>query len=335
MHLISLRTFIAEYISRTDIPPEKLREKDVMTFAAASAQRFHNDRQCNHVVTFIPVSNYNAPEPKNFHKIIEIAYCGDILRDAFMRPMYIDQLISYTKENFDGCQVKVSFECPKCYPTPCTCEGVTLNVDDEWSIANAERHYWNNPRYIGAYGLNKPNGTRSFYHSDFHLIRPAQHKFFGADYHVRGCVNLDRRLLGSYPIEYKLENRHIRINAEKGTILLAYLERLTDEMGYPLVPDDVDVFEALFWDVEYKMLYKQRRDRVENYRDKRENYQMAMNAKRLGEDHMKRALEKLDSIPYLEWNRMMKNLNKMVSYRNIDAQANRVLADRFDQFVRR
>lgn len=331
MKLISLSTFLAEYRDRVDVQPEEFKESLVMKFASAAAQRLQTDKQCHHVVKLIPVINHNAAEPRNFHKIVEIAFCDLKMNDS-SRPMYRDEIISWSLNNFNGCDIKVSVDCPKCKQpqSKCACkgDGFIIQVDDDWLQANAEVRYWNNPRYVGTYGLNKPDGVASFYHPTFSLIRPAQHKFFNADYHVKGCMNLNKKLLANCPIEYKMENSHIRVNSETGTILLAYLERVTDEQGFPMVPDDVDVFEAIFWDVESKMLYRQKKK-------SRENYQMAMNAKQLAETHMRRAIEKLEAMSYLEWKRLIQNLMKTVPYNNIDSQAHRVMADRFGQMVRR
>lgn len=331
--MISLSTFLAEYKDRTDIQPEDFKRNLIMKFATAAAQRLHTDKQCRHVIKLLPIINHNAIRPQNFHKIVEIAFTGFHKNDSH-RPMYRDEIISWSMKNFNGCDVKVSFDCPKCMQphatSTCACreDGVIIKVDDDWIRANAEVRYWSNPRYLGTYGLNKPDGVNSFYHPTFSLIRPAQHKFFNADYHVKGCINLNSKLLANCPIEYMLENDRFRINSETGTILLSYLEIMTDEAGFPLVPDDVDVFEAIFWDVEYKMLYRQKRKH-------KENYQLSMNAKQLADLHMRRAIEKFESMSQLEWMRMIQNLMKGIPYRNADVQANRVLEDRLDSLTRR
>ncbi|HQU95072.1 MAG TPA: hypothetical protein PLU58_08570 [Saprospiraceae bacterium] len=326
IELISIRTFLAEYISRTDIEQENLDELVVLNFASSSVQRLQNDKQCNHKVQLIPVHNYNFKRPIDFNKIIEIAYRSDVPSKQ-NRLMWRDEVISYTSQNFAGCDVKIEIECPKCHSHMCSCgdDNVVFKVDDDWLASNSERHYWNNPRYLGVYGLNKQQYS-SFYHPSFVLVRPAMHKFFGANYHVRGCINLDARLKGKYPIEYKidnsLENKYIRLNVETGTVLLSYLANQSDDEGYPLIPNDPEIFEAIFWDVEYKMLYR-------NKRKSKDNYQLSMNAKKLADIHMLQAKEKIDSISPLEWASIGRNYFKKISYNNMESQAERVISDRF------
>src|SRR5690606_18502097 len=254
------------------------------------------------------VQNYNGAKPKNFNKIVEIAFSGEPAQK--LRPLYHDLVVAWTGQNFAGCDVKVSIECPKCHEHQCSCgdDSVRIKVNDDWLSANADRRYWNLPWYRGSAGLDKPMPP-SFYGSGFHLIRPKTSPWFGAQYHVRGCPNLDNKLMSNCPVQYVFENKSIRINAETGTILLSYLQNQTDEKGWPLIPNDPDLFEALFWDVEYKILYRQKRKH-------KDNYQLAMNAKRMGEDHMARAKSKLESMSPLEWNQMIANYFKTVRYRN-------------------
>lgn len=330
MELTSVSTFIPSYMKRTGIRQEDLDDDILLEFAVEAGQKLQSDNSCEHVVCLLPAKNYNAPKPPGFKKIVEIAFKNENFRHN--RLMYHDEVISWTDENFFGCQVKVSVECPKCHEhtDDCMCksDSVVIRVDDQWLKNNSERHYWNNPRYVGAYGLNKEGGLGCFYHPEFSLMRPAQNKFFGADYHVKGCMNLDRRLKAQAPIEYKLENKNIRINAESGIILLAYLSIPMDENGLALVQDDVDVFNAIFWDVEAKMLY-----RIKN--KSKDNYRYSQDAEKKAEFYLSRAKEKVDAMTPQEWYAMMRNYQKRIKYTGADSQAGRMMRDKYDGAVNR
>lgn len=334
MELTSISTFISTYIKRTGIKPEDLDEDIILDFASEAAEKLQSDNDYEHIVTLLPVKNYNAPKPSGFKKIIETAFHSGQLKDN--RLMWHDEVISWTSENFCGCEVKISIECPECHQHTdnCNCKtnSVIIKADDEWLLNNTERKYWHNPRYVGAYGLNKEGRRTSFYHPQFTLMRPTQHKFFGANYqtksHVNGCMNLDRILLGTKPIEYRLENKNIRVNSESGTILLAYKAVCKDEDGYALVQDDVDVFNAIFWDVEAKMLYRIKHKSKDNYR-------YSQDAEKKAEFYMARAKEKVDAMTPQEWYALMRNYMKHIKYTNSDSQAGRMLTDKFDGAVRR
>lgn len=331
IELTSLSTFISTYIKRTRIQPEDLDEDILMDFANDSVQKLHSDKTCEDIVALLPVSNYNAPKPVGCRKFIEIAFKNESYRHK--RLMYHDEVISWTGKHFSGCDIKVSVECPKCRETtPCGCKdnSVIIKVDDEWLAANVERQYWNNPFYVSAHGINKMGGIGSFYHPEFSLMRPARHRFFNADFHVKGCLNLDRRLLADWPIEYKVDpvSRNIRVNAESGTILLSYLAIPKDEEGFPLAPNDVDAFDAIFWDVRAKMLYR-------DIDKKKNNFQLFQHAENKAEEYMEIAKAKIDAIKPAEWNAIMRNYLKGVRYRNSDTQAGRIMRDKFDGAIRR
>lgn len=317
MELISIRTFFSEYIDRTDVQPEELAENIILNFAITAAQKMQTQKQCEHIVKLVRVSNYNAELPSNMFKIMEVAYTSDALWKE--RYYHLDEVVKYTNHRFEECDISLSIDCPDCNKE----EGrdyVRIEVDDNWRKANSDRKYWNIPYYRGTYGINKPLPT-SVYHPEFMLAHPAQHRFFGANYHVNGCVNLDKVLLANSPIEYKVENKRLRINMEEGTVLIAYLGIPLDDEGFPLIPNDPDVFEAIFWDVESKMLYR-------NKRKMEGNLQLSFTAKELAEVHLTRAKNKLSALSFEEWRAMIKKFQRVIPYTNITNQAGRMLSDR-------
>lgn len=330
--LVSLSTFLSTYIKRTNTQPEDLDEDIVLDFANDAVQKLHSDKTSEHIVDLLPVSNYNTPKPKDCRKFVELAFKNEPFRGRGL--MYHDEVISWTGQNFAGCDIKVSVDCPKCHEhkTKCGCppESVVIKVDEDWLSANVERHYWSIPFYRGTYGLNKMGGIGSFYHPEFSLMRPTSHKFHGADFHVKGCRNLDRRLLADWPIEYKYDpkTRSIRSNVESGTILLSYLAIPKDDDGYPLAPDDVDAFEAIFWDVRAKMLYR-------DIDKKKNNFTLFKDAMHYAKEYMETAKDKIDAITPAEWYRIMRKYQKGVKFNNSDSQAGRLLRDKFDGAVRR
>lgn len=331
LELTSLSTFLSTYVKRTNTQPEDFDEDILMDFANDAVQKLQSDNTCEHIVALLPVSNFNTPKPKDCRKVIEMAFKHESYRHK--RLMYHDEVISWTGQNFAGCDVKVSVECPKCHEStadcPCKQDSIVIKADDEWLRANVERHYWGIPFYTGAYGLNKMGGVGSFYHPEFSLMRPTGLKFFGADFHVKGCRNLDRRLLGDWPVEYKYDPRTktIRTNAEEGMILISYLAIPRDEDGFPLAPDDVDAFNAIFWDVRAMMLYRDI--------EKKKNLQLLTHAEQKAEFYMERAKDKINAITPAEWNRIMRKYQKGVRLNNSDTHAGRVLRDKFDGAVRR
>lgn len=343
MKLTTLDEFTAIYIARTGIQPEDLDVDVLKVFASASAERFYNDRQTLHKVDMINVKNYNARFPHDFHKFIEIAYRGPAnhLDIPHRRPAYRDEIITWTNNRFEECDIKLTIDCPDCYQPQekCQCNNdgndIIIRVDNDydWLNANVERHYWNMPWYRGAHGLNKPNAgprlnyRQSTYHPMFTLVRPKRHNFHGLGYHVKNCLNLQSRLLGDYPIEYTLEPPFIRVNAEEGQLLIAYQAVQTDSDGWMLIPDSTPLKEAMFWDVERQMLYKNK-DKNPNY------FNQFMAAEQLADKYYNQAWQDVNKVSYMEWDTIIKNTLHKLPRRNITGEARRAMADRFDPMVR-
>lgn len=329
VELTSLSTLPAFYIKRTNIQPEDLDEDILMDFANDAVQKIVTDKTSEHIVALLPVTNYNAPKPPGCRKFVEAAYKNEDFNKT--RLMYHDEVISWMGENFKGCDVKVSIECARCHEeTPCNCNdnSVVIKADDDWLRANVERQYWNNPFYRGAYGLNKENGLSSFYHPEFSLMRPKRHRFHGVDWHVKGCMNLSKKLKADWPVEYLVDpiKKKIRVNVESGTILLSYLAVPKDEYGYPLAPDDIEAFEGIFWYARAWMLHR-------DIDKKKQNYQLFNDALARSEQLLSRAKRKLDALNPAEWNAIMRDYQKGVRYRP-GAQASRLLSDKFDRSLR-
>lgn len=324
--LISIRTFIQEYLDRTDIQAEDINESRLLSFVARESERFISEKTTRHVVGLKKLKNNNISIPKGTHKLIEIAYCAKDLIKENDRGNYYDEIKSFTEKTYGDCEIKVEVSCPKCMKKECACdtEFFELKVGQEWAQANLERMYWDIPYYNGVHGITKGGYMQSPYHPSFFVVNPSGHKFFGADYYLGATASIQNKLLGNFPLEYKVERNNIRLNVESGTVLISFLQQYTDEEGFPLIVNDVEVFEALFWSVEAKMLY----------RDMRKNpnlYNASMSAKQLGEKHMARALEKVNAITYKEWKMLARKYFKKYPYVNNVAHGGRYINDKYDR----
>lgn len=331
LELVSLSTFLATYVKRTNIQPEDYDEDILLDFANDAVQKLISDNTSEHIVALLPVSNYNAKKPKDCRKVIEMAFKNESYRHK--RVMYHDEIVYHTDKHFSGHNIHVSTECQKCHePTPqCSCKNdcIVIRADDDWLDANIERYYWSVPFYEGTYGINKMGGVSCFYHPEFSLMRPAKHKFHAADFHVKGCRNLDKRLLGDWPIEYKYDpkTRSFRTNAEEGMILISYLAIPRDDEGYPLAPNDTDAFDAIFWDVRAKMLYRDidRKPKV---------LPLVQDAENKAIFYLERAKDKIDAIKPAEWYDIIRKYQRGIRLNNTLSQAGRVLNDKYDIGVR-
>lgn len=76
---------------------------------------------------------------------------------------------------------------------------------------------------------------------------------FGASMH---CSTKTENFNCSSDVTYKLNNDFIFTSFEEGDIQIAYLAFPIDEQGFPLIPDDAAVIEAVTWYLAYKIAYR-------------------------------------------------------------------------------
>jgi hypothetical protein len=109
---------------------------------------------------------------------------------------------------------------------------------------------------------------------------------------------------------YIITSNYIKTNIKDGYIMMAYQAIPTDDSGYPLVPDDVDFLEALYWYITMKLLYpqwKQGSVRDQVYYDARRSWNY--NCKKAYGNAMMPNVDQLESIKN-SWLRLVPELNE-------------------------
>lgn len=319
--LISSASIISDYIQDTDTnsPINKAYFQRVVmdTLSAVTSTE-----QMSHKVALLPVRNNNAVLPDDFGKIIQIAYRGTDEELGFTTRLDIAQWVAKDGE----CDVEVNVKCGACDKPLVSCHcgeevPTIINVDSlfrasppPYLLSGAPYGHATRGGGLGAFSGKIP----STIYSNFRLIKPAQHSFHNADFHVGGCLNLDSQLMASEVVEYNITQdsspKKIVINREGGEILLAYFAKPTDCDGFPLIPDRYEFLEAAKWAIEEKVHYKA--FRKTKGKDDMALYQNASANK----SKFLRMCRALDSIPDPEEFKIYwrNNMNKIISNHNAE-----------------
>jgi hypothetical protein len=110
--------------------------------------------------------------------------------------------------------------------------------------------------------------------------------------------------------KYIITPGYIKTNIRTGFIMMAYQAIPTDSEGYPLIPDDVDFVEALYWYVTMKLLYpewKLGRVRDEVYYDARRSWNF--NCKKAYGNAMMPNTDQLETIKN-QWLRLIPEIHE-------------------------
>lgn len=252
---VSIKTAIDEYLDLTD-PKGRVDKNLILKRANDVVSKLSSPFQYIHKIVLLKIEDYKIELPVDFQSIIQVAYKYPT-ENRFVNRI---EIVEWTQKVLDGsgCELVISLDCPKCHQTKCSCDSpeVVIDVDRAWELAHPQFKYAHMKHMYRYGGIVNDGITVSPYHPEFVIIKYATHNFFNADKHIRGCLNLNQKLMASCPIEYNLEGNVMNINARHGEILLSYFAAKTDEDGYRYIPNIPEVFDTIKWDIESVMTYR-------------------------------------------------------------------------------
>jgi len=129
---------------------------------------------------------------------------------------------------------------------------------------------------------------------------------------------LTRGMLGEYVYNEQLP--YLRFNVSNGYCIISYQALPTDEDGYPLIPDDEDLKEAIFWYINMKLRYIDYVKRIEGAKDLYKDAQYEWKCKKLaafGNLMMPKGVDDMKTFQGI-WLRMIPKINEhQTGYKNI------------------
>lgn len=253
---VPIQTAIDEYLDLTDAKG-RLDKNAMLKTANDIVTKLSSPFQYIHKIALLPIEDYRVSLPGDFQSVIQVAFKLEDTNKCVRR----NEIVEWTQKTFDGsgCEYKITLECPKCHKVDCDCNSpeVVIDLDRAWELAHPQFKYAHMKHMYRYGGIVNDGLAVSPYHPEFIIIRYATHNFFNADKHVKGCLNLNSKLLAKCPIEYNLEGNSLNINYREGTILLSYFAVKVDDSGYRYIPNIPEVFEAIKWGIEAQMAYRE------------------------------------------------------------------------------
>lgn len=245
---------IEDILSFREYPDVSLPQ--IQKIVSDFCRKIETDEQLVHRVALLEVENNVVRLPKDLSIILQVAYKGEKPKHTAPR----GRVTKWIQNTYDGsgCEYKITLDCPECHKEECDHRGsyVTIDVDDLWRDQHPEYQYMHMDHLYRWGGMNKDNIPLSPINQEFHLIKYAQHAFHNADYHIKGCLNLDAQLMSNVTTEYTINNGVLKLNREGGEVLIPYMAQHLDEQGYHLIPDIPEVIEGIKWYFEELTSYK-------------------------------------------------------------------------------
>lgn len=254
LRYVGIDAAVEEYISMTGIRGSA-RDRQMYKKAAEDIVRELNFKEhMTHKIKLFEVEDNCIELPDNFAILVQALYRREC--DNVLSTIHVKEWMTHMYD-CKGCEFKIRKECP----TKGEREDVnTIEIEATPQMLNAHPQFGagGDNTFLKDYGgASNKQFKPPLPLQEFNLLRPAQHNFFNADWHIRGCLNLDQRLRADETVpEYRIDFPFMYVNFDRGQILLSYLEYKTDEDGYRLIPDLPDVFEAIRWGIRQHDAYK-------------------------------------------------------------------------------
>jgi hypothetical protein len=284
---ISVKRVIAKVFTDLDLQEGEHRIADMIEWAGEALEKigafpsFVNKVTGKDNVPVLEIVNYQAKLPSDFHSLIQVSFSEN--ENGPYYPM------RYDTGSFDyGKVINTSESLDVVYPESALITLAQTLYDLDYEAALVK--------------INSEPITRS--NLNGLLVSMTSQVSARAT---------DSNLNTTTDYTYLITSNYIKTNVATGYVMMAYQAIPTDNSGYPLVPDDVDFLEAIYWYITMKLLYpqwKQGSVRDQVYYDARRSWNY--NCKKAYGNAIMPNVDQLESIKN-SWNRLVPELNEWSS----------------------
>jgi hypothetical protein len=266
----SVKRVIAKVFTDLDLQEGEHRIADMIEWAGEALEKIGAFPSFENKITgrdgdpLLPLNNYITALPCDFHTVIQVSFSTSA--DGPFYPM------RYTTGNFDmGNQTPTVSD--KADPVPSTANIVMLAMTlYDWDYDTA---------------LTRVNSDP--------LLKSKMKAILNLGTTKIDQVGNQQPLVTDYV--YMISSSYLKTNVRDGYIMMAYQAVPTDDEGYPMIPDDADFLEAIYWYITMKLLYpqwKQGSVRDQVYYDARRSWNY--NCKKAYGNAMMPNIDQLESI---------------------------------------
>jgi len=243
---VSVKRVIAKVFTDLDLKEGDHRVSDMIEYAGEALQKIGAFPQFINKVAgkgdepLIPMTNYQAKLPGDFHKFIQVAYSR-----SENGPFYPMRYATGSFETERGLESAID-------------TGVD-NIAPQSELINLVMSLYNLTYPDALTKINAEPGTVATLNT---LL-------------VDSGSSKDNYTTFTGDITFVITPGWIKTNQEIGYLLLSYQAIPVDKDGYPLVPDDESFLEALYWYINMKLMYpewKEGRVRDAVYYDARRSW---------------------------------------------------------------
>jgi len=269
INYIPLKNILADYeLMMSDLA--QVGEDTVLQWASDALDKLNIGKTLDYQVALLDVFNYTAMLPKGLVSIVQIAYnqqnasnCNNLI------PVVAEAVVGMCND----CEIKIKYEaeCPNgdCPPTTCPINTPLLTVNGTNASQIAPWIGYSRVVYTSA-DYNNPL-TRLW-----QPLRLCNNSYHNLHYHIKDCINVDvlnRSINSTKNPNHNVQNTNLPaqnywantpcysiVNGKivtdslrESQLLIAYLTKKVDEEGYPMIPEDIHVIDAVMAYIQEKL----------------------------------------------------------------------------------
>ena len=221
-----------------DLGLEDINETDVIEQVGEALEAIGAITLYEEAVAFIEIENHQADLPNGLHSIIQIARNNKWSKES-------KETLSPANILLDcSCQEMENIDSPD---TPCGCNNGNINppqgvpIDCNGKLLGDYEVAYYRPYFDLQYEYHLW-GNSHYYKEHYTPVRLANHSFFNTIV----CPEDQNWYTGGHTDEYTIVGDKIRTSFKEGSIALAYYrQKVDEETGYPMIPDEYSIITAI------------------------------------------------------------------------------------------
>lgn len=289
----SVKRVIAKVFTDLDLQEGEHRISDMIEWAGEALEKIGAFPSFINKVTgrdnnpLLEIVNYQTKLPCDFHTVIQVSFSENI-NGPFYPMRYATGSFEYGKIDNEITSNDFIFPDSSLATLAMSLYATELTADAE----HTEYQH-------ALIKLNAEPTTRSLLNGLLNQMTPTNNVQVKSSY-----VNT------TIDYTYLITSNYLKTNVSSGYIMMAYQAIPTDNNGYPLIPDDADFMEAIYWYITMKLLYpqwKQGSVRDQVYYDARRSWNY--NCKKAYGNALMPNIDQLESIKN-GWLRLVPEINE-------------------------
>jgi hypothetical protein len=268
LNYVSIQNAIQDWIDDDGVADnEMVPESLLIKWATDCVNMVPTLENLTHKIAIIPVRNTKIELPKDFKHLIAVA--ANVWEEEKKCKRTGRPEITQWIQSTPDCDLEINLVCDKCKTTSCSCDMpiVEVDVDRIFEMQNPWIYYTHMKTFLGADRYGYGDKGEKPIQAKFMLMRYASNDFFNIRNVLGDCPNVSCQ---DCKQSFTLDLPFMEVSFKNGEVLLSYLAHKTDENGDIMIPDHVDMHDAIVSQLSYKFF---RREARRNRNNPKANWQ--------------------------------------------------------------